>query len=238
VAIVAITLVTIRELPIGARASVLKSVVALTILPRRKPSPIIAALALGLVRRSVAKRLWGVRRNVWLRLKSLLRLRVSILPLRRRSETIRQPAKIAIVFEVVAFALSGRPLLTALYERLCSLRSGNKSEVMFRVLQIIFRRDRIAARMSVSRELKVFFRHVMRIAAYFHVWSIRFVGSRQRIGPSSIICRPAAHPLILTWSHFGFPISIRLANASDCFRSTLLDFSCERRFTPSRIRMG
>jgi hypothetical protein len=169
VAIVAIALVTIRELPIGARASVLKSVVALTILPRRKPSPIIAALALGLVRRSVAKRLWGVRRNVWLRLKSLLRLRVSILPLRRRSETIRQPAKIAIVFEVVAFALSGRPLLTALRQRLCCLRSGNKSEVMFRVLQIIFRRDRISTRVSVSRELEIFFRDMMRVAAYFDV---------------------------------------------------------------------
>jgi hypothetical protein len=169
VPIVAITLVTIRELPIGARASVLKSVVALTILPRRKPPPIIAALTLGLVRRSVAKRLWGVRRNVWLRLKSLLRLRVSILPLGRRSETIRQPAKIAIVFKVVAFALSGRPLLTALRQRLCSLRSGNKSEVMFRVLQIIFRRDRVSACVSVSRELEIFFRDVMRIAAYFHV---------------------------------------------------------------------
>jgi hypothetical protein len=168
VAIVAITLVTIRELPIGARSAVRKSV-ALTILPRRKAPPIVAALTLGLVRWSVAKRLWGVRRNVWLRLKSLLRLRVSILPLRRRSETIRQPAKIAIVFEVVAFALSGRPLLTALRQRLCSLRSGNKSEVMFRVLQIIFRRDRISTRVSVSRELEIFFRDMMRVAAYFDV---------------------------------------------------------------------
>jgi hypothetical protein len=69
---------------------------------------------------------------------------------------------------------------------------------------------------SISCKLEIFFRDVMRIAAYFHVWSVRFIGSRQRIGPSPTICRSAAHPLILTWSHFGFPISVRL---SQCFRS-------------------
>jgi hypothetical protein len=169
VSIVAITVVPILERAIGSRTSVLKSVVALTILPGRKAPPIIAALTLGLVRRSVTKRLWGVRRNVWLRLKSLLRLRVSVLPLRRRGETIRQPAKIAVIFEVVAFALPGRSLLTALRQRLRSLRSGNKSEVMFRVLQIIFRRDRVSACVSVSRELEIFFRDMVRVAAYFDI---------------------------------------------------------------------
>jgi hypothetical protein len=148
-------------------------------------------------------------------LKSLLRLRINGLPLRGRSETIRQRVKIAVILQVVLI-LAGRALLTALCERLCSLRSGNKSEVMFGVLQVILRRDRIAAGVSVSCKLEVFFRDVMRITAYFHVWSVRFVGSRQRIGSSPIICRPAAHPLILTWSHFDFPISIRLAHS---FRS-------------------
>jgi hypothetical protein len=148
-------------------------------------------------------------------LKSLLRLLESDLPLRGRSETIRQRVEIAVILQVILI-LAGRPLLTGLRERLCSLRSGNKPEVMFGVLQIIFRRDRISAGVSVSCKLEIFFRDVMRIAAYFHVWSVRFVGSRQRIGPSPIICRPAAHPLILTWSHFDFPISVRLAQ---CFRS-------------------
>jgi hypothetical protein len=230
--IVAIPLVAVLVRAIGSRTSVLKSVALLTILPGRK-APTIVSLALRLVSRPVGERLWGVRRSGRLRLKSWLRLLVSGLPLRGRSETIRQRVEIAVILQVILI-LAGRALLTALCERLCSLRSGNKPEVMLRVLQIIFRRDRIAARMSVSRELKVFFRHVMRIAAYFHVWSVRFIGSRQRIGPSPIICRPAAHPLILTWSHFGFPISIRLAQ---CFRSFSVEaFSIFRVRDDSRLR--
>jgi transcriptional regulator with XRE-family HTH domain len=166
--IVAITLVTIRELPIGARTTVRKSV-ALTLLTRRKAPPIAAALTLRLVGWSIDERLRRIRRDAGLRLKSMLRLRVSVLPLGRRSETIRQRAEIAIVLKVVALALSGRSLLTALCERLSSLGSGNKSEVVFRVLQIIFRRDRVSARVSVSRELEIFFCDMMRIAAYFDV---------------------------------------------------------------------
>ena len=211
--IVAIALVAVLVRAIGSRTSVLKSV-ALTILPGRKASPIVS-LALGLVSRSVGERLGGVRRSARLRLKSLLRLLESDLPLRGRSETIRQRVEIAVILQIILI-LARRALLTALRERLCSLGSGNKPEVMFGVLQIIFRRDRISAGVSVSCKLEVFFRDVMRISAYFHVWSVRFIGSRQRIGPSPIICRSAAHPLILTWSHFGFPISIRL---TQCFRS-------------------
>jgi hypothetical protein len=172
VSIVAITLVVaVLVRAIGSRASILKSV-ALTILPRRKAPPIIAALTVGLVRWSVAKRLGRVRSNAWLRLKSLLRLRVDVLPLGRRGETIRQSTKIAVIFEVVALAFSGRSLLTALRQRLCGLGRGNKPEVMFRVLQIIFRRDRVSACVSVSRQLEIFFRDVMRVAAYFDVRSV------------------------------------------------------------------
>ena len=237
--IVAITLVAVLVRAIGSRTSVLKSVALLTILPGRK-APAVVSLALRLVSWPVGERLWRVRRSGrWLRLKSLLRLLKGNLPLRGRSETIRQRVKIAVIVQVILI-LAGRPLLTALRQRLCCLRSGNKSEVMFRVLQIIFRRDRIAARMSVSRELKVFFRHVMRIAPYFHVWPVRFIGSRQRIGPSPIICRPASHPLILTWSHFHFPISIRLS--PELFRSisaqAFSNLAQEERFTLSRHSNG
>jgi hypothetical protein len=239
VPIVAITLVPLRKLPIGSRTAVGKSV-ALTVLPGRKAPPIVAALTLGVIGRSIAERLWGIRRGARLRLKSLLRLRVSALPLRRRGETVRQRAEIAIVFQVVAFALSGRSLLAALCERLCSLRSRNKSEVMFGVLQIILRRNRISPGVSVSRELEIFLCDMMRVPAYFDVGSIRFVGSRQRIGASPIVRRPAAHPLILTWSHFHFPISIRLS--PELFRSisaqAFSNLAQEERFTLSRHSNG
>jgi hypothetical protein len=93
---------------------------------------------------------------------------------------------------------------------------------------------------SISCKLEVFFRDVMRVAAYFDVWSIRFIGSRQRIGPSPVVCRPAAHPLVLTWSHFNFPISIRLAQSfSDRFRPKLSRIWCERDGSRLRVtRMG
>jgi hypothetical protein len=155
-------------LPIRSRTAVLKSV-GLTILPGSKSPAIGAPLALGLVRRSIAEWLRGIRRSARLRLKSMLRLRISVLPLRRRGETIRQRAEIAIVFEIVALALSRRSLVTALRQRLCSLRSGDKSEVMFRVLQIILRRDRISPCMSVSRELEILFCDMMSVTAYFDV---------------------------------------------------------------------
>ena len=97
------------------------------------------------------------------------------------------------------------------------------------MLQIIFCRDRISARVGVSRELEVFFRNMMRVAAYFDVGSVRFVGSRQRIGPPPIVRRPAAHPLILTWSHFDFPTSIRLARGFPIvFGLSFFEFDMER----------
>ena len=218
--IVTITLIALLERPIRPRTSILKSVALLTILPRRKAPAIIAALTIGLVRRSVAERLRGVRRDVWLRLKSLL-LRVSVLPLRGRGETIGQRVKVAVIVHTL-IVFSGRPLLTALRQRLRSVRGGNETEVMFGVLQIILGCDRISARMSVSCKLEIFFRNVMRIAAYFDVWPVRFIGSRQRIGASPIVRGPAAHPFVLTWSHFDFPTSIRLAQSfSDLFRPKL-----------------
>jgi hypothetical protein len=166
-AVVAITLVAVLERTIGSRPPVLKSV-ALTILPGRKAAAVGSALTLAFVGRSLNEWLWGVRRSGRLGLKSLLRLRVSVLPLGRRGETIRQPAKIAIILQVVV-ALSGWPLLTALGERLRRLRRSDKPEVMFGVLQIILRRDRIAARVSVSRKLEIFLRDMMRIAADFDI---------------------------------------------------------------------
>jgi hypothetical protein len=80
----------------------------------------------------------------------------------------------------------------------------------------------------------------MGVAAYFDIRSVRFIGSRQRIGPSPIVRRPAAHPLILTWSHFDFPTSILLSpQLCDHFRRKLVRFCREQaQFTPSRHSNG
>jgi hypothetical protein len=216
VPIVAITLGPFAKWPIWPRNPVGKSA-ALPLLSRREAPPIVSGLTLGLVCWSLAKGLGGIRRGTRLRLKALLRLLIGALSLRRRGETIRQRPEIAIVFKVV-IALSRLSLLTALGERLRGLRGCNKSEVMFGVLQIILCSDRISPSVGVSGELEVFLSDMMRVAAYFDVRSIRFVGTRQRIGASPIVRRPAAHPFVLTWSHFNFPTSIRLSPAlSDLF---------------------
>jgi hypothetical protein len=173
-------------------------------------------------------------------LKSLLRrLRESVLPLRGRGETIGQRVKVAVIVHTL-LVLSGRPLLTALRQRLRGVRSGNQSEVMLCMLQIILGRDRISACVSISCKLEVLFRDVMRIAAYFDVWPVRFIGSRQRIGSTPIVRWPAAHPLVLTWSHFNFPISIRLAQSfSVRFRPELSRIWRERGGSRLRVtRMG
>ena len=139
-----------------------------------------------------------------------------VLPLGGRSETVRQgAAEIAVVIHLVAF-LSGRPLLTALRKRLRGLGGGNQPEVMFGMLQIILRRDGISPCVGVSRELEIFLGDMMRVAAYFDIRAVQFVGSRQRIGPPPIVCRPAAHPFVLTWSHFDFPTSIPLSPGLSC----------------------
>jgi hypothetical protein len=168
--------------------------------------------------------------KTWLGLGLLIR----VLPLRRRGETIRQRPEIALVVQVVGL-LSRRSLLTALRKRLRGLRSCDEPEVMFGVLQIILRRDRISAGVGVSRELEIFLGDMMRVAAYFDIRSIRFVGSRQRIGASPIVRRPAAHPFVLTWSHFDFPTFIRFSPERPIvFGASLLAFGARRRFTLSR----
>lgn len=237
--IVPITVVPVLELTIGSRTPVLKSV-ALPILPGGKASPIVTALTLPLVRRSLDERLWNVRSSARLGLKSwLLRLLVRVLPLGRRGETIRQAAKISVIFRVVVL-LPGSPLLTALCERLRSLRGGNKPKVMLGVLQVILSSDGITTSVGVSGELEVFFRDVMGVAAYFDVWAVRFIRSRQRIGPSPIVRRPTAHPLVLTWSHFNFP-NIRLASP-ELFRlfsaQAFSNLARGRQLTPSRHSNG
>jgi hypothetical protein len=174
--VVPVSFVTLRELPIRPRTAILKSV-ALAILPGSKSPAIGAALALAFIRGSVDEWLWRVRRSARLRLKSWLRLLVNSLALRGGRESIRQAANIAVIIQIVV-ALSGRSLLAALCERLCGLRRRNKPEVMLSVLQIILCRDRISASMRVSCELEIFFCDMMRVAAYFDIRPIRFIGPR------------------------------------------------------------
>src|SRR5271156_1885844 len=110
---------------------------------------------------------------------------------------------------------------------------------MFGVLEIVFRSDRIPARVRVARQLKIFFRDMVGIAANLHVGAVRFVRTRQRIGPATIVRRTPPHPLlILTRSHLEFlectsAISLQLGTPSERTYATLSrGLASPRRFRP------
>jgi hypothetical protein len=52
---------------------------------------------------------------------------------------------------------------------------------MLGVLEIIFRRDRIAGGLRVARELKIFLGDMIGRAANLHVGAVRFINPRQRV---------------------------------------------------------
>jgi hypothetical protein len=127
-----------------------------------------------------------------LRLRLLMVLRH--LRLRREARFVlhRERLTIIVVVEiVVGGALRLLPTLRLLVLLIVSLirillpelflRSGNQAEVMFGVLVIVFRRDRIAGALRVARELDIFFRDRRSRAANFDVRSVRFVDPRQRV---------------------------------------------------------
>ncbi len=153
-------------------------------------------------------------RGVWRRarrpLKGVALRLIGPQALGRRSESIGDGGEVVALVEVPSVALSGRARLTALRQGLSRLRRGDQPEVMLGVLQVVFGGDRIASRMRVSRKLKVFLCDVLRGASNFHVGAVQFVGTRQWIGASAVVRGPAAHPLVLTWSHCFFRLSILL----------------------------
>jgi hypothetical protein len=77
----------------------------------------------------------------------------------RRGEAIGQATEIVIIVQVFRTGFSCSPHVALLSLELHGLCGGDQSEIVFGVLKIILRRDRIVARVSVARQLKVFFRH-------------------------------------------------------------------------------
>ena len=61
------------------------------------------------------------------------------------------------------------------------LRRRDQTKIMLGVLIVVFRRDRIAGRLRVARQLNVFLGDMVGGAADFHVGTVRFVDARQRI---------------------------------------------------------
>ena len=78
------------------------------------------------------------------------------------------------------------------------LRGGDQSEIVFGVLKIVLRGDRIVARVSVARQLKVSFSHMQRSATNSDVRAVRVIRTSQGVGFATAICLAAATSVILT----------------------------------------
>ena len=82
-----------------------------------------------------------------------------------RGETIGQAIEIVAIVQVFWSGLSCGPTIASLALELLSLRGRHQPEIVFGVLEIVLRGDRVAGCVSVARQLKVSFRHMQRRAA-------------------------------------------------------------------------
>ena len=115
--------------------------------------------------------------------------------------SVRNADEIVAVVDVVDAGvarlalISGRALLLRLLGR------GDEAKVMLGMLKIAFRRDRIARRLRIARQLEIFLTDMMRRAANFHVGPAQLVGTRQWIWTFAIV-GAAAHAFVsLSRSH-------------------------------------
>jgi hypothetical protein len=116
----------------------------------------------------------------------------------RRGEAIGQTTEIVIIVQVFRTGFSCSPHVALLGLELRGLRGGDQSEIVFGVLKIVLRRDRIVARVSVARQLKVFFSYVQRSATNSDVRAVRVIRTSQGVGFATTICLAAATSVILT----------------------------------------
>ena len=82
------------------------------------------------------------------------------LMLPRRGEAIGQTTEIVIIVQVFWSGVSCGPHVAILGLEVLGLRRRYQSEIVFGVLKIVLRGDRIAGYVSVARQLKVSFRHM------------------------------------------------------------------------------
>jgi hypothetical protein len=116
----------------------------------------------------------------------------------RRAEAIGQTTEIVIIVEVFRTGISCSPHVAVLGLELRGPRGCNQSEIVFGVLTIVFRGDRVVARVSVARQLKISFSHMLRRAANSYVRALRVIRTSQGVGFVTAICLAAATSVILT----------------------------------------
>jgi hypothetical protein len=116
----------------------------------------------------------------------------------RRGEAIGQATEIIIIIaQASRTGFSSSPRVAFLGLELRGLRSGDQSEIVFGVLEIVLRGDRIVACVSVARQLKVSFSYMQRTATNSDVRAVRVIRTSQEVGFAAI-CLAATTSVILT----------------------------------------
>ena len=133
----------------------------------------------------------GLSLPIWLRSSphndiGLVGEGLALLP--RRGEAIGQTTEIIIIVQVSRTGISCSPHVAVLGLELRGLRGRDQSEIVFGVLKIVLRGDRVAARVSVARQLKVSFSHMQRTAANSDVRAVRVIRTSQGVGFATAIC--------------------------------------------------
>jgi hypothetical protein len=90
-------------------------------------------------------------------------------------KTIGQAIEIVAIVQVFWSGLSCGPNAARLALELLSLRRRHQPEIVFGVLEVVLRGDRVASCVSVARQLKVSLRHMQRRA------------TNSDLGPASVI---------------------------------------------------
>jgi len=149
---------------------------------------------------------------IWLRLRRQKRLRLA------RAEGCHSGIRAGLLAEIlVAVVVEGfvpsvvirtrkvRVVLAELF-----LRRGDQSEIVLGVLIVIFRRYRIARRVSVAGQLNVFLGDVRRGSANFYVGAVRLENPRHWILIFAvvvvIVVIPPAHAFIVLNVSHGLPV--------------------------------
>lgn len=134
----------------------------------------------------------------WLRLRLMLRLLLLRLILLRlmilfarierlllaRCERLTGHLRLIVVAIVIAVVLH-RPARLLLIIRLgltqLFLRGGDQAEIVFGVLVVIFRGNRVAGTLGVARELQIFLRDMRSGAADFYILSVGLIDPREGV---------------------------------------------------------
>jgi hypothetical protein len=93
----------------------------------------------------------------------------------QRGKTIGQAIEIVAIVQVFWSGLSCGPNAARLALELLSLRRRHQPEIVFGVLEVVLRGDRVASCVSVARQLKVSLRHMQRRATNSDIGPARVI---------------------------------------------------------------